>query len=221
VNGGVGEEEDKMRFFDSKSCTYHQALDLTPVEFTCGYCNNPVGSDYGYRILQKNNATQVGGVYICPSCLGPVFRDLKGEFYPKPTAGNAVANLPDDISRLYNEARDCCGVGAYTASVLACRKILMHVAVDLGADGDQSFLQYVEWLHNQHHIPPNGKAWVDHIRQKGNETNHDIVIAQRPDAETLIKFTEMLLKVNYEFPGLIGPEQGAPAVRPPAAGGRP
>ena len=117
--------------------------------------------------------------------------------------GNAVNNLPPDITSLYSEARACCSVGGYTAAMLACRKILMHIAVDLGAEQNKSFMHYVEWMHDNHHIPPKAKAWVDHIRSKGNEANHEITIAKAPDAELIIKFTEMLLKVNYEFPGIL------------------
>jgi hypothetical protein len=47
---------------------------------------------------------------------------------------------------------------------------------------------------------PGAKDWVDHIRDKGNAANYEIVIMDRDTAEELIKFVEMLLKVIYEFP---------------------
>ena len=52
-------------------------------------------------------------------------------------------------------------------------------------------------------IPPDGKAWVDHIRTKGNEATHEIAIMKKEDAEELIIFIEMLLKIIYEFPETI------------------
>ncbi|MEN8108028.1 MAG: DUF4145 domain-containing protein [Pseudomonadota bacterium] len=194
-----------MRFFDSAQENYAGLQKIIPASFKCGYCNNEVSSDSGYKIGIGNNgqSTQRAGIYICPSCLGPTFRDLRGIFYPQPTAGNDVDGLPDDISGLYSEARACCGVGSYTSAVLSCRKILMHVAVDLGADENKSFIYYVNWMLDNHHIPPKSGKWVDHIREKGNEANHDIVIMDRDEAERLVRFIEMLLKVNYEFPGLI------------------
>jgi hypothetical protein len=44
---------------------------------------------------------------------------------------------------------------------------------------------------------------VDHIRTKGNEATHEIVLMTKADAEELIAFTEMLLKFVYEFPAKV------------------
>jgi len=121
---------------------------------------------------------------------------------PSPAFGKAVQHLPNDIGALYNEARDCTGVGAFTAAVLACRKILMHIAVEKKAKEGESFLDYVNYLADKNYVPPDGKDWVDRIRTKGNEANHEIVEMKKQDAEDLIVFLEMLLKFIYEFPGM-------------------
>lgn len=80
------------------------------------------------------------------------------------------------------------------------RKLLMHVAVDQGAEEGKSFAFYVGYLEENHWIPPNGKEWVDAIRKGGNEANHEIAIAGEPQAKQLLDFVEMLLKFVYEFP---------------------
>ena len=49
------------------------------------------------------------------------------------------------------------------------------------------------------YVPPNGKCWVDHIRKKGNEANHEITLMNKTDAEELI-VPEMPPKFIYEFP---------------------
>lgn len=49
-------------------------------------------------------------------------------------------------------------------------------------------------------IPKDCKPWVDHIRNKGNEANHEIVIMSKEDAKNLLTFMEMLLRMMYEFP---------------------
>src|SRR5690606_33514468 len=108
------------------------------------------------------------------------------------------------------EARNCVAVGAHTASVLTCRKLLAHIAGAQGAAVGLSFLKYVEFLADNGFVPPNGKGWVDHMRRKGNEANHEIVEMEQKDAEDLITFLEMLLKFIYEFPNSIAPP-------PPAA----
>jgi hypothetical protein len=38
---------------------------------------------------------------------------------------------------------------------------------------------------------------------KGNEANHELLVASRSDAEELLVFVEMLLKLIFEFPNRI------------------
>ena len=76
----------------------------------------------------------------------------------------------------------------------------MHIGVEKGADENKGFKYYVNYLADKHYVPPNGKDWVQHIVDKGNEANHEIVLMQKEDAETLITFLEMLLRLVYEFP---------------------
>ena len=91
-------------------------------------------------------------------------------------------------------------VNAYTASVLCCRKLLMHVAVSEGTDENKSFAYYVRYLAEEGHIPPKATAWVDRTRDKGNNANHEIDLMGREAAERLIKFSEMLMRIMYEYP---------------------
>ncbi len=86
----------------------------------------------------------------------------------------------------------------------------MHIAVEKGAAQGKSFLEYVEHLSEKGYIPPDGKGWVDYIRTKGNEANHEIKIMSSSDASDLITFSEMLLKFVYEFPGKMKPPPPAP-----------
>jgi hypothetical protein len=117
--------------------------------------------------------------------------------------GNAVNHLPNDIEQLYQEARAAIAGSAPTAATLCCRKILMHVAVERGGAEGENFTVYVKYLEDQNYIPAGAKAWVDQIRTRGNETNHQIQIKSRPEAEEMIDFTEMLLKVIYDYPSRV------------------
>ena len=72
--------------------------------------------------------------------------------------------------------------------------------VDRGAAENLSFKKYVDYLADTGYVPPNGKAWVNHIRDKGNEAVHEIPALTQSDLTDLIVFTEMLLKFIYEFP---------------------
>lgn len=79
----------------------------------------------------------------------------------------------------------------------------MHLAVMKEADENLRFIQYVEYLSDNNYVPPGGKEWVDQIREKGNEANHEIVIMGAEVAEDLISFSEMLLRFMYEFPARV------------------
>jgi len=79
----------------------------------------------------------------------------------------------------------------------------MHIAVQKGAEEGKPFTAYVEHLAAKGYVPPDGTAWVDYIRKKGNEANHEIHLVYQQDAEILIGFVEMLLKLIYEFPSKI------------------
>lgn len=168
-------------------------------KYTCFFCDSLVGSDKGY-------ITDTGdSIYICPHCSHPTYF-AAGRQFPSPSFGNRVGDVPDELEKLYEEARACTSTNAFTAAVLACRKILMHIAVEKGAKEGESFKHYVTYLADKGYVPPGGEGWVDHIRDKGNEANHEIVLMKTKDAEDLLTFIEMLLKFIYEFPSKIKPK---------------
>jgi len=79
----------------------------------------------------------------------------------------------------------------------------MNVAVALRANAGDSFASYVQFLADQGYVPPNGKHWVDHIRTKSNEANHEITMMSKEEAERLITFVEMMLKFIHELPNVV------------------
>lgn len=169
---------------------------MEPRDYQCGYCGNQIASDRGH-------ADRLGdGVYFCPRCQGPTFFYMRRQV-PGVPYGEPVGSLPDDVRTLYDESRAVMAVNAFTSAVVACRKLLMHVAVEKGAKTNLQFIEYVEFLDQKGYIPPDGKAWVDHIRKKGNEANHEIRVMEQRDAADLIDFVHMLLKFVYEFPARI------------------
>ena len=83
--------------------------------------------------------------------------------------------------------------------------MLMFIGVEKGADENKTFQYYVGYLKDHHFAPPESDSWIDHIRQKGNEMNHEIVFATKSDAERLITFTWSLLYCIYEMPNAMNP----------------
>jgi len=172
------------------------ASTIDPIDFRCGHCGREIGSNQGY--ITDDNFCRA---YVCPRCNQLSFLNLRsGRVVPGAPYGNEVEALPAVIGQLYKEARDSVQASAYTAAVLTCRKLLMHIAVEHGAAEGESFLRYVEHLAETGFVPPNGRPWVDHIRRRGNEANHEIVVMTQEDAIELVSFVEMLLKFIYEFP---------------------
>jgi hypothetical protein len=79
----------------------------------------------------------------------------------------------------------------------------MHIAVEQKAKPNESFKYYVDYLESQGYVPPNGRKWVDKIRERGNGANHEIRLMTEADAALLLKFTEMLLRFVYELPNML------------------
>lgn len=170
-------------------------------KYKCGYCGQPLASDKGWVAIHEGGKFIAAYIYVCHHCKKPTFFDNYGNQTPGTIFGNDVAYIDDKtLEKLYNEARKCTGYKAFTASVLCCRKLLMHIAVSKGADSDLNFIEYVDYLFEKDLLPSHAKDWVDHIRKKGNEANHEIVIMNKKEAEDLITFSEMLLRLVYEFP---------------------
>lgn len=173
------------------------------LKFTCAYCRSLVASDRGYTASGDVAGTHAY-IRICPNCQYPTFFTLRGYQHPTAAFGKPVSHLPSqEVEALYDEARNCMRVASYTAAVMCCRKLLMNMAVTEGAKEGKSFVQYLDYLEHQGFIPAKGKEWVDYIRVKGNEANHEISLMERKDAEQFITFLETLLRANYEFPATL------------------
>jgi hypothetical protein len=184
--------------------TWTNALQLTSKRYVCSYCNSVVGPDKGIASSEHQGGRTVQTfVYLCSHCGQPTYFDEAGRQFPGVKFGNDVKHLPQPIGQLYDEARGAMSSQGYTPAVLACRKILMNVAVGLGATMGGSFVTYVQFLADKGFVPPNGKHWVDHIRTKSNEANHEITLMSKDEAEKLITFVEMMLKFIYELPNVV------------------
>jgi hypothetical protein len=169
--------------------------------FTCGYCGSEVASNSGW------DASGNGVIRLCPECRFPTFigyawDGLSRLVVPPSPPGRDVQNLREPIKTLYAEARQSAGVGAFTASVLTCRKMLVDLAC---ANGDEwkrgkPFWKYVEHLNGKLFAPDAGQVWIDRIRDQGNKATHELGIQSGADVAELLRYVEMLLRLLYEFP---------------------
>jgi hypothetical protein len=171
--------------------------------FKCGYCDHRVAASEGYWCVGKYDSLD-STIAICPECNRPTYFERHQQTMPLPAFGEKVPNINDsNVEALYEEARGCTAHGSFTSAVMLCRKLLMHIAVQQGAEQNLSFVAYVEYLDAKGYVPPNGKDWVDQIRSKGNEANHEIRLMAPGDAKNMVRFSEMLLRFIYEMPNML------------------
>jgi hypothetical protein len=190
--------------------TWENILGQPSHNYKCGHCGLPLASEKGWRATRQEQVgpsyqhVLYGRIYICHQCNRPTFFDAKnGTQTPGITFGNTVQNITDEsLKDIYEEARRATSASCYTAAVLCCRKLLMHLAVAKGAKENDTFKNYVDFLSEKNHVPVACKDWVDQIRDAGNDANHEIKMMKREDAEHLVSFCEMLLKITYEFPAV-------------------
>ncbi|WP_170211399.1 DUF4145 domain-containing protein [Robertmurraya siralis] len=179
---------------------YKSSIGNLGISFICGYCGSNAGPSNYYFVDRSSEVKNPPSIYICPKCNRPTYI-FKDEQVPGPIIGDDIEFLPIDVEQLYNEARKCISVNAYTSAVLSCRKLLMNTSVTKGAESGKGFVYYVNYLEENHYIPPDSREWVDMIRKKGNEATHAIPSISKEDAIEMLEFTSMLLRFVYELPG--------------------
>lgn len=164
--------------------------------YICSYCGQDICSEEGYR-----DSMETQKIYICHKCKKPTYFDsqIDANQYPGPKYGKSfVLPIPKDINLLYEEARSAYSVNAYTAVGMCCRKLLMNICVNLGAEEGLKFVQYVDYLDKENYIPRGSKKWVDVIRKKGNEATHQINFLSKKDAQQMLDFCAIIITVIYE-----------------------
>jgi hypothetical protein len=127
-----------------------------------------------------------------------------GVVLPTAPTGRSIKGLPSDVEVAWREARVTHNIGAYTASEMMCRKILMHIAVDVKASTPgKTFVEYVNALELAGYVMTNLKPVVDTVRNRGNAANHELPASTEQDSLRTLSIVEHLLEGMYELPGLI------------------
>jgi hypothetical protein len=169
---------------------------------TCGSCSLGVAAN-----IVSTAPDGSGTAWLqCPNCREGSVRTRYGQVFPIAPAGRLIAGLPIDVETAWREARISHAVGAYTASEIMCRKILMHVAVDVAASPHgRSFLEYVEDLSSAGYIMKGLKDTVDLIRKRGNVANHELIATSEKESLVTLVITEHLLEGIYELANITAP----------------
>ena len=180
------------------------------VESFCGYCNLPISLNvfarhYGITMVAGNKREHT--VYYtgtCPLCGKPIIHDIGNKSaLPVTRSFENIKHLPQEVEALYNEMRDAFSIKAYTCCVIAGRTLLANVAVEQGATAGLKFAQYVDYMVQTFMPHQSSKPWVDKVRTLGNASAHQLVIANKENAETSLKFLANILRNVYELPNSV------------------
>lgn len=169
----------------------------------CGSCGQGVAATI-LSIDQHRHGDTSGCLWLqCPACLQGSVMLSNGAVHPVSPAGGSVQHLPDDVAQAWREARTAHAVAAYTASEMMCRKILMHLAVDVGnATPGKSFVEYVDVLVTGGYVTAGLRPVVDAVRVRGNGANHELPASTEQDSLRTLRVTEYLLRGTYELPAI-------------------
>jgi hypothetical protein len=107
---------------------------------------------------------------------------------------------PPDLAKLYDEAAKSYAAGAFTASSMVCRKLLMSCACHEKADDGRAFASYVDYITNTVLTFPRAKDAIDAIRSIGNDANHDVAFVSADDAKRAMKIMSYMLNTIYSLP---------------------
>lgn len=179
------------------------AAEETWLVATCPHCG---GTQMGVVATTKEEG--VVKWLRCANCLqGAVING--GVMAPSVRPLRVPKGLPAAEGMVWNEVRECLAVGATTASVMLCRKLLLHIAVTHGLAAKNAkgwaptFKGIVDHLESQGLVTKRMRPWVERIRDVGNEANHELQPVSANEALDVATFTQQLLALAFEMDALM------------------
>jgi hypothetical protein len=188
---------------------FGQALSNLPVrpiheDYLCGACGKSTNGRVLCHMFRKDDNAKIQWCMCScereePSLI--ITRDGKGiAQFPIARHYHAHPSWPADLATLYDEAAKSYSAGAFTATTMVCRKILMVCASHEGDTTSKNFQGNVEFITNNVLNFPKAKAAIDAIRTIGNEANHEIQFIAEPDAKRAMDIVTYMLNTIYALP---------------------
>lgn len=169
----------------------------TARSFVCWNCGKEVASEKAYYSSIRGGF--VSFIYLCPNCNAPIILDDEKKEILSPLPGKEINKLPENISIVYFEIRKCMQSKCFNGAVMLMRKLIMHIAVEEGAEEGKNFTEYIDYLCDNGIVPKKSRNKAESVRTLGNSTNHEVENRTSEEAQNCFEFIELLLKVNYEF----------------------
>lgn len=174
------------------------------VPLDCGACGKPTNARVVASCLRaRDGATVLWCVCACEK-EEPVMVLSRGGVpfaqHPEARHYQPAERWPADLAQLYDEAAKAFAAGAYTASTMVARKVLMAVACREGAADGEPFVEYVDYIVTSVLTFPKARAAIDQLRKIGNEANHSLAFVGRDEAKRAMDVVTYMLNTIYDIP---------------------
>lgn len=173
----------------------HGANHIWNCAAVCGACRMPIC--FRAAAAHPNNHGSPAGL---SAEIEPNY--IVSEIWPSRQPFVAPPHTPDAVKKRFLEGEEAFRRQSWNAAVAMYRSALDIATKGMpGVPQNQTFFSRLQWLHDNHRITPEIRAWVDHVRVEGNDALHDPEEFEEEDAKPLRFFTEMFLRYVFELPG--------------------
>jgi hypothetical protein len=144
---------------------------------------------------------------LCVSCGSGAVTDRFSRVSPSAKEYPTPDGTPEAETKTWEEVRNCLAVGAYNATAMLCRKLLLHLVFTHERSLDPhatprniTFAQAVQYLLDNGVITTANELIAREIKNIGNRANHELPDVSGQDAQKIALFTHYLFVSIYEMP---------------------
>jgi hypothetical protein len=120
--------------------------------------------------------------------------------YPEGGASSCPEYVPDDVARVFMQARDAHKRASLDLAAMGYRRALEVALKAIAPDLKGQLGPRIDQLAKQHVLTPAMKEWADDTRILGNEATHDPPEPSAENVEQLFLFVESLLEYLFTLP---------------------
>ena len=182
----------------------HFGLAVKHRTYPCGACGKTTNGRVLCEATRRSDSAHISWCWCsCDNAEPTVIVEKEGRVITQLPNARDFSRSPDwptNLAELYDEAAKSYAAGAYTATTMVCRKLLMAIACDKGETDGKKFTEYVDHITNKVLVFPDAKTPIDAIRTIGNEATHEVKIVNQPDATRAMKIVTYTLNTIYSLP---------------------
>jgi hypothetical protein len=129
-------------------------------------------------------------------------RMVGGVTHSYPDGGRTICpdHVPDDVARVFTQARDAHNRTSFDLAAMGYRRALEVALKAIAPDLKGQLGPRIDQLAKQNILTPAMKEWADDTRILGNEATHDPPEPTPENVEQLFLFVESLLEYLFTLP---------------------